>query len=459
VAQTARFSLRFLGRWALAALRAGPTAEERQDFHDFVMPGFLRSCQLGCTVLALLAGAWWVLDPFFFAHSAHIRQQYAVFRVGTMLLQLSLAAALTWLPAARRRPLAVAVPVMWANAALVGWFVSGLGGPSTPWFHFVYPTAFFSIPVPFFVVPRLVATGGAAACVVAGYVAFHPAHVHDPFFAIGVSYYVWSVLTGTVLGQMAFRHTVENFRSGRALKQFNATLEERVDAQTEALQALAMHLDQAREAERAHLARELHDELGQELTALRYAVTLAQRRWERDPMSLAPSFADLASLVTRTAETTRSLVSELRPRLLLELGLVSAIEWLVARADAHEGLTVRLVQEGVLPTLDSEVAATVFRVVQEALTNTLRHAEAARVTVRLACVASVLSVSVEDDGQGFDLTARRTHVGLGLVGMRERVRAVGGTFELVSAPGEGTRVSLLLKLTSAETERVPKVVS
>ncbi len=436
----------------VAYLVMGPTSDERADFDRFVTPGLVRSLQLAAGANVLLVGAWWLLDPWLFGDDPHVRGRYVVMRVGTMVLQSAIALGVTFLPPVRARPLPWAVPLLWANAALIGWFVGGLGGPETPWFHFVYVTAFFGIPAPLRVGTRFVLTAVGAACVTGGYVLANPAWARAPFFAVSVSYYVWAVVTGTVLGQMSFRHTVESFRAARALSHFNATLEEKVTEQTAALQALASHLDRAREAERAYIARELHDELGQELTALRYAVSVTQRRFERDPTSLAPSLAQLATLVNRTADTTRVLVRELRPRLLLEMGLAQALEWLVARADAHEGLTARFVCEGALPEVDSEVAATAFRVVQEALTNALRHAEATTVTVHARALRGGLSLAVTDDGRGFDLADARGRVGLGLVGMRERVRAVGGTFSITSAPGEGTtvRAELLPDAVTAE---------
>lgn len=448
---------------ALAALRSqvarvaayllmGPTADERADFDRFITPGIVRSLQIAAAANVLLVGAWWLLDPWLFGDDAHIRRQYVVLRVGTMILQTAIALGVTLLAPVRRRPLPWAVPLLWANAVLIGWFVGGLGGPESPWFHFVYVTAFFGIPAPLRAGPRLAATAVGAACVVAGYIAVEPSYARAPFFLVSVSYFAWAVLTGTVLGQMSFRHSVESFRAARTLSRFNATLEERVSEQTAALQALAAHLDRAREAERAYIARELHDELGQELTALRYAVSVTQRRWERDPSSLAPSLAQLATLVSRTADTTRVLVRELRPRLLLEMGLAPALEWLVARADAHAGPAARFECEGALPEVDPEVAATAFRVVQESLTNALRHAEASRVTVRAESTAQGLTLAVTDDGRGFDLAAARGRVGLGLVGMRERVRAVGGAFSVTSAPGRGTTVRAELRATAAVTE-------
>ncbi len=440
--------LRTLPARVVAYLLMGPLPEERAAFDRFVTPGIVRSLQLAAGANVLLVALWWLLDPVLFAGDAHALRQYAVLRLGTMAIQSAIALGVTSVPSVRRRPMPWAVPLLWANAVLIGWFVAGMGGPETPWFHFVYVTAFFGIPAPLRVGEWLAATTAGAVAVIGGYLGARPDHARAPFFAVAVSYYAWAVLTATVLGQMSFRHTVENFHAAQALARFNATLEEQVTEQTAALQALASHLDRAREADRAYIARELHDELGQELTALRYAVSLAQRRWERDPSSLAPSLAQLATLVNRTADATRVLVRELRPRLLLEMGLAQALEWLTARVDTPDGLRATFECEGALPEVDPEVAATAFRVVQEAITNAIRHAEASRVTVRAKATEGGLTVTVSDDGCGFDPTALRGQAGLGLVGMRERVRAVGGAFALTSAPGGGTTVRADLRATA-----------
>lgn len=429
---------------AVAYLLVGPTRDEQPAFARFVTPGLVRSLQLVGSANAVLVLSWWAFDPWLFGAHAPTRRAYAVLRLGTALFQGSIALGVSSLRAFRERPLHLAVPLMWANAALIGWFVGQLGGPATPWFHFVYVTSFFSIPAPVKVGPRLGLNLVGAACVIAGYALCNPAYLSEPFFAVGVSYYLWTVLTATVLGQMAFRQTVESFRATEALARFNSTLEAEVSRQTESLAALSSHLDRAREADRAHIARELHDELGQELTALRYAVSLTQKRWERDPAALAPSLANLASLVLRAADTTRGLVRELRPRLLMEMGLGPAIEWLLGRIDTADGLKTRFVCPSPLPELDAELAATAFRVVQEALTNTLRHAEATALTVTLTLGVDSLKLSLEDNGQGFDPDGLRAHAGLGLVGMRERVRAVGGQFQLQSAPGRGTALTVVL---------------
>jgi signal transduction histidine kinase len=432
----------------MAYLLMGPLPEEREAFDQFVTPGIVRSLQLAASANVLLVALWWLLDPIFFGGDAHALRQYTVLRLGTMAIQSAIALGVTFVPAVRRRPMPWAVPLLWANAVLIGWFVAGMGGPETPWFHFVYVTAFFGIPAPLRVGERFAATVAGAAAVIGGYLWARADYARAHFFAVAVSYYAWAVVTATVLGQMSFRHSVENFRTAQTFARFNAKLEERVLEQTSALQALAAHLDRAREADRAYIARELHDELGQELTALRYAVSLAQRRWERDPSSLAPSLAQIATLVNRTADATRVLVRELRPRLLLEIGLAQALEWLTTRVDTPDGLRAAFECEGALPEVDPEVAATAFRVVQEALTNAIRHAEASRVTVRAVATEGGMTVTVRDDGCGFDPATLRGQAGLGLVGMRERVRAVGGAFAVTSEPGRGTTVRADLHATA-----------
>src|SRR5262249_32306697 len=154
----------------------------------------------------------------------------------------------------------------------------------------------------------------------AGFAAARPLSASDPMLPATLSFLVFVTILAAVAGHLLYVLLRQSFfnarahtRTSHALKDFNATLEERVREQTRELRMLASHIESAREDERTRISRELHDELGQELAALRYAVTFMKQRYERDPATVRGNLGELESLVQRTTTTTRQIVSQLRP--------------------------------------------------------------------------------------------------------------------------------------------------
>jgi signal transduction histidine kinase len=234
-------------------------------------------------------------------------------------------------------------------------------------------------------------------------------------------------------------------------------LSDRVRQQVSELRRLAAHLERAREEERTHIARELHDELGQELTAMRYTLGLLRKRHERDPSSIGQNLDDFEALLARTTTTARHIVSELRPRILDDLGLVAAVEWLVDKTRERTGLTCELTTSA--PTLDvsPNVSVAAFRIVQESLTNVARHARADRVGVGLSVEDQMLQIVVRDNGVGLS-PSRRTagERGMGLLGMTERAEGLGGELTIESSPEAGTTVRVRIP---ARREEAPGEVA
>ena len=201
------------------------------------------------------------------------------------------------------------------------------------------------------------------------------------------------------------------------------------------------HSIEAAEAERRRWARELHDETLQGLGGLRVILTSALRRVEQD--DVAGLLSEGVAQVEREIENLRAIITDLRPAALDELGLAPAIEALVARVSAVEGIAIDCVVE--LPSdgkrLGQELETTVYRIVQEALTNVAKHARADNVRVRVAVAGGRLDVEIADDGRGYDPDA--TAPGFGLAGMRERVELLGGELTLMPSPS-GTTVRAVL---------------
>jgi len=204
--------------------------------------------------------------------------------------------------------------------------------------------------------------------------------------------------------------------------------------------ALAARVLNAQEGERVRISRELHDDTGQALTLLLVRLQLVENH-SAEP-AVRHELAELRRLVGETLDGVRRLAVHLGPGVLEDLGLRSAMEWLVDRVRLEAGLRVDLTLEGDCEDVLSEVGVAVFRVAQEALTNIVRHAQAESVRVRLTSHADMLELEIQDDGRGFVVEEARARPGssIGLFGMTERIALVDGRLEIESTPGQGTTV-------------------
>jgi len=227
------------------------------------------------------------------------------------------------------------------------------------------------------------------------------------------------------------------------------------EAAYERLRHLTVHLEAVREEERRWIARELHDEMGQELTAAKINLQLLSRvtppAVPPQAQALPPQgLKDTVALLDRLIARVRSLSLDLRPPLLDDRGLRPALEGWLEAVGRRSGIATRLAVDGEIGRLPSELEIAGFRVVQEAVTNALRHSGAKALDVALRREGGTLRVAVRDDGAGFDVdealarSAGGDH--LGLLGMRERVEMLGGGLEIASAMGEGTEVRAWLPL-------------
>jgi len=425
-----------------------PAADARAE-RAFLHAAGLEATQVVSVVIFTAALLWWLLDPFIFADEPVVRARFVWLRGGTAAAQVLAIAGVAWAPFARRVGVGWAIACMLGNAAWIGYHLGALGGANTPWFHFTYLFAMIPVAVPMRLGPRIFAAVGATLCLTGGFFAHRPEGLHGDFTDVTLSFSMFTTVLGVLTGHLATLATLARHRQTEALRRLTSTLEQRVSQQTAELRALAEHLELAREAERAHIARELHDELGQELTALRFSVNLARQRFARDPSLIGQNLADIEGFVARTHETVRHLVADLRPRALAELGLEAGLAWLVERARSQSGLEVVLAVSGDLDALSEARAAVAFRVVQESLTNVQRHAQAGRAWVTVTRQGDTIALEVRDDGQGIDLGDRPS--GHGIVGMRERLRAVGGTLAVTRSPDGGTRVAATLPVHSLGT--------
>jgi PAS domain S-box-containing protein len=195
------------------------------------------------------------------------------------------------------------------------------------------------------------------------------------------------------------------------------------------------------EKERSAIARELHDELGQVLTALRMDSVWLRSRLKQTDAEAAQRVSLMCELIDKTIEAVRGLALRLRPGVLDNLGLVDALEWFTADFERRTGITC-VFEHGNIPHITDTVATAVYRIVQETLTNVARHAFAGRVEVILQNERHILKLTVIDNGRGFITSKVSETEALGLVGMRERATLVRGVLDVQSGVGKGTRVNL-----------------
>lgn len=224
---------------------------------------------------------------------------------------------------------------------------------------------------------------------------------------------------------------------------FGASAATAVHTASSVQQDRLVHALEAAEQERRRWARELHDETLQALGGLQMLLSSAVRTGEAGTRE--KTLRDAIAQINQEVHNLRALITELRPAELDELGLHSALEALAERRQADSGLRVRLDVEPV--RLDPVVESAVYRLVQEALTNAAKHAEAQTAEVRLVAHDGVIEVEVRDDGRGFDPAEESS--GFGLVGMRERVELLRGAFSVESEPGSGTTVTARIKTASS----------
>ncbi|PYP55410.1 MAG: hypothetical protein DMD44_15185 [Gemmatimonadetes bacterium] len=222
------------------------------------------------------------------------------------------------------------------------------------------------------------------------------------------------------------------------------TAEAELDRHRAQLRGLAARLEAAREAERARIAREIHDELGQALTALKIDLLWLKKRMPGSSPDLTRKLEDMTAIIDSTAQGIQRVAAELRPSVLDELGLRAAIEWEAREFATRTGIECRVELPKGQPALDASRATAVFRIFQEALTNVARHAAANHVIVRLGLTPNALELTVQDNGRGIREGALHDSRSLGLLGMRERAENFHGNVTVAGNPGAGTTLTLTM---------------
>jgi signal transduction histidine kinase len=269
------------------------------------------------------------------------------------------------------------------------------------------------------------------------------------------AYFPWLAMASGFGGSMllyALFHTLSSSRS-RALMMANEMTRELRESQAklqvshQQLRRLVAHADQIKEGERKRIAREIHDDLGQNLLALRIeADLLAARTEDHHPRLHARARMTLLQ-IDATIKSVRQIINDLRPNV-LDLGLSAAVEWQIAEFIRRTGIACELVVGRHDIHLNDHGATAFFRILQESLSNIVRHARASAVRVELRSHEGTLSMTISDNGVGFSGRGQSKPASFGLVGIEERVNILGGAFHIDSAPGHGTTVSVTIPISS-----------
>lgn len=222
-------------------------------------------------------------------------------------------------------------------------------------------------------------------------------------------------------------------------------IEEELRRSQDEIRSLAIYLQNAREEERAKIARELHDDLGQLLTLLKMDLQSLVNDDNQNILELKSKIRQSINVVDESINITRKLISELRLAILDHLGLVAAIEHQIEEFRKRTGIEVIENLDEDL-NLNKEISISLFRIFQELLTNVSRHSSANKVEVNLKKDGGNLFMEIKDDGKGFDVSEIGKRNSFGLIGIRERVKIMGGTFEILSQQGSGTTVTIKIPL-------------
>ena len=249
--------------------------------------------------------------------------------------------------------------------------------------------------------------------------------------------------------------TAELLTANRLMKKMldeGKRAEEKIRKSRERLRNLSGGLQSRLEEERTRISREIHDELGQSLTAMKMDLSLLRRGLLSDGLAeQAEKVHEIELGVTRTIRTVRKIATDLRPGILDELGVVPAIKWMVKNFQSRTGIGCKVAVRGAETVTDTARTTAIFRIAQEALTNVMRHAAASQVNVSLERNGDTLILEVRDNGIGIKEGRISDSKSLGLIGIRERVLLLGGEAQISGKPGEGTMVRVTLPVREGAT--------
>jgi signal transduction histidine kinase len=428
------------------------TPDDVKQFEAYAEQFNLQYLRAMMLLMGLSTLLWWPLDRVIFRKSAHSLGAFAGWRIGFMMVAFGAYVVLTYNAWFRQRLFLVSLCIIIPGGVVLGFFVPmiELGG-AWPYGGLPLPllTALFLTSLP----RRVLLTFLLATAYPVTYYLTHPKGLQYEMMLFFGGLFLFPVFLSIVAGhkimQMMRQQRLYQDRMEKAtakLASFNKALVSRVNHQTEALQEIAQQVEQVREGERASLAQELHDHLGQVLTGMRFELDLVQMQVNEMEDADHLNLQGMDRMLTDVTETVRDVMTMLRPKIVSQSGLFAAAQWLVQTMKERKSFAIELHLPEQEPDLNEDAAIALFRIVQESLTNTLKHAEASEVNVQIERQDKQLRLTVKDNGVGCQTHVAEHSIGLGLSGMKERAQSIGGTFSFASTPGQGTTIQVTVPL-------------
>ena len=220
--------------------------------------------------------------------------------------------------------------------------------------------------------------------------------------------------------------------------------EEKLQQSYQHIRQLVNHLQDIREEERTNIAREIHDELGQQLTGLKMYISWLNKKITSQEAEIQDKFTATLELIEETIKSVRKISMDLRPSMLDDLGLLAALEWQSNEFEKRSGIVTRFNNLTANKEIPAKLRTGLFRIFQESLTNVARHADAKKIIASLKFDDYNLTLTITDDGKGFTVKNIESKKTLGLFGMKERTMEMGGKYEIKSELGKGTTVSIIV---------------
>lgn len=423
------------------------TEQARRETARVVKPLLLAACFVGLL--------WWPLDFVLYAGHPGILRAFSLWRATMVVYCLVYYFTIDRWALLRRYHAAWGTLLGGSMTFVIAASVGSLGSLDQPWFPSLYFAPIMSFPFLLRFEERAVGVSAVGLAAFAGFYGVSPGNFQHPNVGTTFGLMTFAVAFATFGGHGVYHLFRQNFLQSltlaertRQLEDLSRTLSERVEARTAELKLLATHVQELRETDSRAIAHELHDELGQLLTGMRVELEIAERVRERGG-DVASHHMTLVELLDATLLSTRSILAGLQPRILDDLGLVAALEWLASDARRRSQVDVRLEVRPEDLTVPRDMARALFRIVQESLTNALRHARAQQIRIGLTLDEIGLTATVEDDGVGLPPPEVRRPHSLGLISMRERASAVGGSFSLDAPPPPATGTLVTVRVPRA----------